>query len=118
MALFLSDDWFDALIAQAKATPPAPGLTITLQQTVDAEMPIVWHTMINDDGVTVARGEAASPDVRLRSDLATAAGIHDGSVSAQRAFLDGTLQIGGDLHALMAARETLAGLSLPVVPEA
>jgi len=112
VAEFLSDDWFAALIAQASETSADPMINITLQQTVESGDPIIWHTTISEGTVRVTRGATDSADVRLRSDLATAAGIHDGSISAQRAFLDGTLRIGGDLVALMAARESLARISL------
>lgn len=112
MAEFLTDDWFQSLAQRAAETAVDPAISLTLQQTVEAENPIVWHTVIASGTVRIERGEAEAADVRLRSNFATAEGISNGSLSAQRAFLDGDLQIGGDLRSLMAARESLAGLSL------
>ncbi len=112
MAEFLSDNWFDALIKRAGDVAVDPAIAMILQQTVEADSTVVWHMVIADGTIRVSRGEASEADVRLLTDLATATGIHDGTISAQRAFLDGDLQIGGDLHALMAARDSLADLSL------
>lgn len=112
MAEFLSDNWFDALIERAGSVVADPAITIVLQQTVEADSTVIWHTVIADGQVHVAQGGAEKADVRLLTDLATGTGINDGTISAQRAFLDGKLQIGGDLHGLMAARDSLAGLSL------
>ena len=112
MAEFLSDNWFDALIERVGGVAVDPAITMTLQQTVEADSTVVWHTIIADGTVRVSRGEAMAADVRLLTDLVTATGINQGTISAQRAFLDGDLQIGGDLQALMAARDSLADLSL------
>jgi len=112
VADFLSDEWFDAVIERAASTSADPAITMTLQQTVTTDAFVVWHTIIAGGVVQVVRGEAATADVRLVTNLATAKGINDGTISAQQAFLDGKLQIGGDIHALMAAREALAGLAL------
>ena len=112
MADFLTDEWFDAMIERAAGAIASPAITMTLQQTVTTDSTVVWHTIIAGGTVQTVRGEAATADVRLVTNLATAKGINDGTVSAQRAFLDGELQIGGDLNALMAAREALAGLKL------
>lgn len=100
------------MIERAASTVASPALTMTLQQTVTTDSIVAWHTIIAGGAVQIVRGEAAVADVRLVTNLATAKGINDGTVSAQRAFLDGDLQIGGDLRALMAAREALAGLAL------
>ncbi len=112
MAEFLSDDWFDSIAARAAATVADPEIRLTLQQTVDNDPPITWHTVIANGVVSIQRGAAEAADVRLVSDAVTAERIHAGSLSAQRAFLDGHLRIGGDLAALMAAREALATISL------
>lgn len=71
-----------------------------------------WHVVIADGTVRIDRDPNTEADVRIVTDRATATGIQAGSVSAQRAFLDGRLRIGGDVQSLMAHRDQIAELGL------
>ena len=110
MTTFLSDEWFDEMAtAAAEATPPAD-LELTIeQQIVNRES---WTVRIAAGTAAFRRGGSDDADVRIVTDAMTAEGIRNGTVSAQRAFLDGQLRIGGDVASLIEHREVLAGLAL------
>jgi len=114
VSTFLSDDWFAELEQQVSAAQPDPDVTLTIEQLVHSdelgptvEEPIRWQIHIEDGHASLERPGQRDPDVRVRCDSATAAGIADGTTSAPRAFLDGRLKIGGDLHALINHRVAL-----------
>ena len=110
MTAFLSDDWFEELTAAAATATPPADLELTIEQRItDGER---WSVRIGGGRVEVARGAADDADVQVVTDAATAEGIRSGRLSAQRAFLDGTLRIGGDVAALIEHREQLAELSV------
>ena len=110
MTTFLSDEWFDEMAAAASAARPPADLDLTIeQQIVDGES---WTIRIGAGAAELQRGGSDAADVRIITDAATAAGIRNGTMSAQRAFLDGQLRIGGDVAALIEHREALAGLGL------
>ena len=99
------------MATRAGETEVDPELSITIEQRI-VDGP-VWHVAIGNGRVRVDATEHPSPTLRLTSDHATAAAIHAGTLSAQRAFLDGELQIGGDISELIANRaafDTVADL--------
>jgi putative sterol carrier protein len=51
--------------------------------------------------VRVERGRASHPDLVFTQDRATAEAIHRGELSAQAAFMQGRLRLGGDLRAVV-----------------
>ena len=104
---FLSDEWFDSLAVAATRAEVSAETSLVVQQIIGSDPVISWWICIEDGVVIVDRGEAREADVRLTTDRDTAIGIHRGEVSAQRAFLDGRLRIGGDIAALMTHREAL-----------
>jgi predicted lipid carrier protein YhbT len=112
VADFLTDAWFSELEAAAASADVPTSLQFAIEQTLEGDPGHHWQVRIADGVVIVDRDPSTEADVRLTTDVATARGIHEGRVSAQRAFLDGRLQIGGDVQALMAHRETLAELGL------
>lgn len=88
-----------------------PALSIKVEQRISGPQPIVWHVSIDGGVVRAASGPSVDATVTLTSSLDTASAIHRGELSAQRAFLDGALQIGGDLQALIDNRAVLAEVS-------
>ena len=112
MADFLSDDWFDALAERAaRATAPAD-LRLSIAQEITGTDPTRWQVVVVDGAVRIDRNPTAPADVRIVTDRETATDIQAGTVSAQRAFLDGRLRIGGDVQALMDHRDALNGLAV------
>ena len=110
MTTFLSDEWFDEMAAAAASARPPADLELTIEQRViDGE---AWTVRIGAGAATFVRASAHDADVTIVADATTAEGIRSGTVSAQRAFLDGRLRIGGDVAALIEHREVLAGLAL------
>ena len=57
--------------------------------------------MVADGRLRVERGRVAEPDLTFTQDRATAEAIHRGELSAQAAFMQGRLRLGGDLRAVI-----------------
>ena len=111
MSEFLSDEWFAAIEAEAANAVVPDGLALSIEQIVTGEPTVRWQIRIGADGVVLERNPSAAADVRITTDRDTATRIQAGDASAQRAFLDGSLQIGGDIQALMTHRQALADLA-------
>ena len=116
MAEFLSTAWMRELHEIARAhqrlAEQTRGLNLVVEQRIDgdhAHPPVVFHVTFDDGAVAVAAGPAATPTVTFAQDRPTARAIATGEASAQRAFMTGGLRVGGDLQALLAAQEVLAG---------
>jgi putative sterol carrier protein len=120
---FLSDEWVDALDAavssDAELARRANGATLVVQYVVEGDVVeggVVegparsYHLVIADDAVRARSGPAPDPTVVFTTDRATAAAIATGRERAQVAFMAGRLRLGGDVTALLAHRDLLAGL--------
>ena len=110
MSEFLSDDWFEAMAAATAAVVPPADLALTIEQRIiDGE---AWSVRIAGGSAELVRTASDDADVSIVTDAETAEGIRAGTISAQRAFLDGDLRIGGDVAALIEHRDTLAELGI------
>lgn len=121
MLEYLSPAWFDAadcaLRADARLAAASKGTHLVLQQTVEDPAPgITWHIRLDDGQVGLTVGRAEDATVTFRSDRATAVDVHLGRTSAQGAFMAGNLRVGGDVGALLAHQELLAGLTDVLAP--
>ena len=76
---------------------------LTIEQRVTGEAACVWHVVIVAGEVTYHDGPALNPTVTLSGSRSTISAIRSGEKSAQRAFLDGDLKVGGDITMLLAA---------------
>lgn len=118
---YLSPQWFAAadaaLRADADLAARSRGVHLVLQQTVDDPAPgTTWHVRFDDGEVSLAVGLAADATVTFRCDHDTAMAVHAGTTSAQAAFMAGELHVGGDVGALLANQELLAGLTDVLAP--
>ncbi len=121
MPEYLSPAWFDAadaaLRADAGLAAAGRGIHLVLQQTVDDPAPgTTWHIRIDDGAVSLVVGAAADATVTFHCDRSTALDVHQGRTSAQAAFMAGNLRVGGDVGALLAHQELLAGLTDVLAP--
>lgn len=116
MADYLSPAWFTAADAALSGDPrlaqASRGVHLVLQQTVADPAPgVTWQIRIEDGSVRLLATPADDATVTFRCDRATAEAVHDGRTSAQAAFIAGHLRVGGDVGALLAHQELLAGLN-------
>ncbi len=105
---YLSDTWLEAAThALAGASSPESSLRVGYDIT-DAPDGIGPYTLvIGPHTISFESGMAeTSATLRLTYDLAVQ--IARGHTSAQRAFLDGTIQLGGDITALLGSASPLA----------
>ena len=112
MTAFLTDEWLDELGAAADAAvlPAMPRLA--LQQVVpdgpDGE--VAYALVVEDGRLHVHRGRVDRPDLVFTQDRATAEAIHRGELSAQAAFMQGRLRLGGDLRSVIDRAADLASI--------
>lgn len=114
---YLGPEWMDAarraLAEDERLAESTKGVRLTLEQVVDAGPDggeIRWHIVVDDGSVTLVEGPAPRCDVRFTTSYDIAAEIAAGRLSAQRAFVDGRLRVGGDLTLLVSHQRALASL--------
>ncbi len=112
MAEFLTDDWFEDLETAAMEAEVEVAPRLVLQQVVpDGPVGEVAYAVVVEDGkVQVQRGRVAHPDLVFTQDRVTAEAIHRGELSAQAAFMQGRLRLGGDLRAVIDRAADLASI--------
>ena len=117
MPEFLTDEWvhwLDSLLSECRVDG-ADGLVLEYHVSEDDGSVYCWHVRIDSGRVSAAAGRAAEASglglVALGSDRETAQAIAIGGGSAQRAFAEGRLHIGGDPRLLLAARPALEAIS-------
>jgi len=113
LARFLTDAWLDDLDALARAATFPTDLRLIIQQVIpdgpDGHE-VAYVVEARDGSLSVRRGRADQPDVTFALDHATALAIHRGELSAQRAFMEGRLRLGGDLRAVIDRAGALAAI--------
>lgn len=111
---YLSDEWIEALDAAARdhvgLRAAARGADLVLQQTITDADRTTYRIELRDGDVRVRSGSVDAPTVSLSTDRSTAAAIARGEASAQVAFMNGNLRLGGNITALLDHHELLAGL--------
>lgn len=108
MPPFLSPEWMrraDALLAGADDLS-VPGDPFTIEQTVTGgpDEPVRYHLRFDEHGARLHPGPADDPTVTLAVDRSVAAAVARGEVSAQAAFQNGDIRVGGDMQQLIAHR--------------
>jgi hypothetical protein len=109
---FLSDAWFEQLEQALRAAEVPHGPRLAVQQVVpDGPTGEVAYALVLEGGrVHAERGRIADSDLTFTQDRATAEAIHRGELSAQAAFMEGRLRLGGDLRAVIDRASDLASL--------
>jgi SCP-2 sterol transfer family protein len=113
VAVFATSEWIEELADRATKVEVDPTLDLTIEQRIVGTLAATWHISVAGGRLVVSVGENAGATIRLSSDRPTAEAIHAGHLSAERAFLDGALRIGGDIRQLIvngAALALVAGL--------
>ena len=104
MAGFLTDAWLDDLDAAARAAEVTTAAPLILQQIVPdgpEGHEVAYALVVADGRLRVERGRVPQPDLTFTQDRATAEAIHRGELSAQAAFMQGRLRLGGDLRGVI-----------------
>jgi hypothetical protein len=113
LAGFLTERWLDDLeMAAPRAELGTKGGLVVQQVIPDGPegREVAYALVLRDGRAHVVRGRVADPDLTFTQDLATAEAIHRGELSAQAAFMQGRLRLGGDLRAVMDRAGELAGI--------
>ena len=119
---YLSPEWLDAagaaLAADESLAEALAEVTLTVEQAVDGtpDGTVRWHVAIEAGKVVLTAGPAARPDVRFTTSYPVAAAVARGDLSAQRAFIDGGLRVGGDLSLVIAHQRALAAIDDALAP--
>ena len=71
---------------------------------------VAYALVVRGGRVHVERGRADDPDLVFTQDRDTAEAIHRGELSAQAAFMQGRLRLGGDLRAVVDRASELAAV--------
>jgi hypothetical protein len=117
---FLSDGWIEALDRAARGDAGLAELAADVRIVVEQHVTgtgtvgggdVRYHVSFADGVVSVRPGPADDPTLRFTQDLTTAVEVASGRTSAQRAFMTGRLQVGGDLSVLLAHGDLFAGLA-------
>ena len=113
MAGFLTDAWLDDLEAAAQRAELDTKGALVLQQVIPdgpEGREVAYALVVRDGRVRLERGRVADPDLTFTQDRATAEAIHRGDLSAQAAFMQGRLRLGGDLRAVIDRAGELAAI--------
>jgi predicted lipid carrier protein YhbT len=115
VAEHLSPAWIAALAEAATQAEAPGGVELVIQQVVADGGPdgaeVAYTVAVADGRVAVHPGRDSAADITFTQDRATAAAIARAELSAQTAFLDGRLRVGGDLTAALAAARVLTALA-------
>ena len=107
MATSISADWIEELAARAATLEIDASLSFVIEQRITGEPEATWHIDLSEGRVRIGSGPHRAPVLTLTTDRAIAEAIRAGELSAQRAFLDGDLRIGGDIARLLEHRDAL-----------
>lgn len=106
---YLSDEWIrQADEALAGLAAVAGDVTVAVRVTGDGERPDVSYRLVLGPDKVRMIGDDQNGDVRLTMPYAVSAAIAQGRIGAQRAFLNGQIQLGGDTTALLGHQAPLA----------
>ena len=106
---YLSDQWLsraDTALGVLEPLNAAVLIGFVVEGGPEGDRPYMLE--LGPQAVRVVPGVDERAAVTLRLDWAVAVGIATGEASAQRAFLDGELVVGGDIGVLLGNQKVLA----------
>jgi putative sterol carrier protein len=108
---YLSDEWFkQADMALQNVPALSEHVTVAVRITGDGRVPDIAYRLILGPGQVRMINDAEPGDVRLTMPYPISVAIARGEIGAQRAFLDGEIQLGGDTTALLGHQSQLADI--------
>lgn len=117
MARFLSPEWLAELDRAVRSHPGLADLTAEVRLVIEqrvtspgADGALTYHLVLDHGAGYVQAGPADDPTVTFSQDERVARSIAMGEESAQRAFMNGDLRVGGDLQALLGGQAVLHSL--------
>ncbi len=107
-----------ALAGDGELAAALAGVTLAVEQAVDGgpDGDVRWLLDIRDGQVDLVPGPAGRADLSFTTSYATAAQIAAGTLSAQRAFMEGHLKVGGDLSLLITHQRAVAAVDDALAP--
>lgn len=109
-----SDRWLHDLEAAAReAGIVATDESLVIQQVITepAGSETAYVIEVGADGVRAHQGRAEVADVVFTLDREAAEAVHRGELSAQVAFMEGRLRVGGDLRRLTSGARAAAAVA-------
>jgi hypothetical protein len=122
VARFLSSEWFDELAAGSAPLPPETDAgSLVIEQVVEGtpDGDVRYRVIVRAGQARVERGQgggAPAVDLTITADWVTACAIAQGTLSTQRALMEGRLRVRGSTSRLSGHESDLVGLD-PVPPE-
>jgi hypothetical protein len=113
---YLSDEWIEAADTALSegwdaAADDGDGTTIAYTVSGTPQGKVTYHLHFGPEGAGIASGlPDADPDVTMELDYDTAREIERGEASAQVAFMQGRIKLGGDVTVLLRGAERLAAV--------
>ncbi len=116
MVQYLSDEWMTAAAADLAASDSLREATSDAELTIQYDVAgapggkAAYGITVDHGTVTLEPGAHKDAQVRFELDYSSAAAIASGELSAQAAFMQGKLKLGGDVSVLVRQHALLDGL--------
>ena len=101
MSNVASAQWIEERQSRVAELEFTPELTLTIEHRITGDHEDIWHVEIDAGQITFRSGPHPNPTLTLTGSRSTTDAIRSGKQSAQRAFLDGDLKVGGDIATLL-----------------
>ena len=98
---FGSAQWIEERQRRVAELEVASELTLTIEHRVVGDDAETWHVEIEGGQITFRIGPHPNPTLTLTGSRSTTDAIRSGEQSAQRAFLNGELRVGGNVATLL-----------------
>ncbi|CAB4751941.1 MAG: hypothetical protein F2694_08625 [Actinobacteria bacterium] len=122
MTQYLSEEWLDQAAAALAADPAVAAATTEVDLSIRYEVTgsptgkTVYCIRMDHGTTLLVPGPAKDAQVSFEMDYDTAAAIAQGDVSAQAAFMQGRLKLGGDVAVLVRQHAAIDGLADALAP--